>query len=123
MALDGMPSGTHEGMDAPPERGVYEWGDAGPTKIRRLRREAVALGLDGNRWFAGVDTFARAKIGLETVNYVTRVNKYFVAYRLAPQMSVGKAIALLKEPPPPPPPALPPERARFEVRKLRVNFE
>ena len=97
--------------------------NAGPTKIRRLRREAVALGLDGNRWFAGVDTLARAKIGLETVNYVTRVNKYFVAYRLAPQMSVGKAIALLKEPPPPPPPALPPERARFEVRKLRVNFE
>jgi membrane-bound lytic murein transglycosylase MltF len=97
--------------------------NAGPTKIRRLRRQAAEMGLNDNQWFAGVDALARAKIGRETVDYVTKVNKYFVAYRLAPEMSVTRAIALLKAPPPPPPPALPPSRPSFEVRKLRVNFE
>lgn len=57
--------------------------NAGPTRIRKLRAmTADEYGLDPNRWFFNVERAAQAKIGNETVRYVTNVNKYWLAYQL-----------------------------------------
>jgi membrane-bound lytic murein transglycosylase MltF len=57
--------------------------NAGPAKIRRLRTEASKMGLDPNVWFGNVDIVAAKRIGRETVQYVSNIYKYYVAYRLA----------------------------------------
>jgi len=55
--------------------------NAGPAKVIRLRREAAKAGLDPNRWFANVEVIAAKRIGRETVQYVSNIYKYYVAYR------------------------------------------
>lgn len=57
--------------------------NAGPAKIRRIRRQAAAEGHDPNRWLENVELVAARQIGRETVNYVRNVFKYYVAYRMA----------------------------------------
>ncbi|MDX1401203.1 MAG: transporter substrate-binding domain-containing protein, partial [Kiloniellales bacterium] len=57
--------------------------NAGPTRINNLRREADRIGIDPDRWFSAVEDVARRRIGIETVQYVVNVQKYFIAYRLA----------------------------------------
>jgi membrane-bound lytic murein transglycosylase MltF len=57
--------------------------NAGPAKVRRLRTEASKMGLDPNVWFGNVDIVAAKRIGRETVQYVSNIYKYYVAYRLA----------------------------------------
>lgn len=56
--------------------------NAGATRIRRLRREAAALGLDPNLWFENVEVVAARRIGAEPVRYVANIYKYYIAYRL-----------------------------------------
>ncbi len=56
--------------------------NAGPAKIRRLRAEASKMGLDPNVWFGNVDIVAAKRIGRETVQYVSNIYKYYIAYRL-----------------------------------------
>src|SRR5678816_2369308 len=56
--------------------------NAGPGRIRQLRREAEKAGLDPNVWFGNVETVAAERIGRETVTYVANIYKYYVAYRL-----------------------------------------
>jgi membrane-bound lytic murein transglycosylase MltF len=56
--------------------------NAGPARVRALRKEAAAKGLDPNVWFHNVDTIAAARIGAETVTYVSNIYKYYIAYRL-----------------------------------------
>ena len=56
--------------------------NAGPTRIRRLRREAAEQGLDPNRWFGQVEMLAAKQIGRETVAYVASIFKTYYAYRL-----------------------------------------
>ena len=56
--------------------------NAGPGRIRQLRREAEKQGLDPNVWFGNVERVASARIGRETVTYVSNIYKYFVAYKL-----------------------------------------
>jgi membrane-bound lytic murein transglycosylase MltF len=56
--------------------------NAGPARVRALRKEAAAKGLDPNVWFHNVDTVAAARIGAETVTYVSNIYKYYIAYRL-----------------------------------------
>lgn len=56
--------------------------NAGPNRIRRLRREAADRGLDRNLWFDNVEVLAAEAIGSETVTYVSNIFKYYVAYRL-----------------------------------------
>jgi len=46
-----------------------------------LRRKARKLGLDPNKWFFNVEHVARKVIGMETVQYVANVNKYYIAYK------------------------------------------
>jgi len=55
---------------------------AGPTRISKLRRDAAAAGLDPNTWFYNVELLAAKDIGRETVQYVSNIYKYYIAYRL-----------------------------------------
>lgn len=56
--------------------------NAGPGRVSSLRREAQKQGLDPNIWFHNVERVAAAKIGRETVTYVSNIYKYYVAYAL-----------------------------------------
>jgi membrane-bound lytic murein transglycosylase MltF len=56
--------------------------NAGPGRIRQLRRETERRGLDPNVWFGNVEQVVSARVGRETVNYVGSIYKYYVAYRL-----------------------------------------
>jgi membrane-bound lytic murein transglycosylase MltF len=57
--------------------------NAGPAKVSALRREAAKRGLDPNVWFQNVEVVAAAQIGRETVQYVSNIYKYYIAYKLA----------------------------------------
>ena len=57
--------------------------NAGPGRVRQLRREAAQRNLDPNMWFGNVERVASERIGRETVTYVSNIYKYYVAYRLA----------------------------------------
>jgi membrane-bound lytic murein transglycosylase MltF len=54
--------------------------NAGPARIAGLRREAAEKGYDPHLWYFNVETIAAARIGAETVTYVSNVNKYYLAY-------------------------------------------
>jgi membrane-bound lytic murein transglycosylase MltF len=56
--------------------------NAGPARIRQLRKVAQTRGLDPNVWFGNVEQIASERIGRETVSYVSNIYKYFVAYQL-----------------------------------------
>jgi membrane-bound lytic murein transglycosylase MltF len=56
--------------------------NAGPGRVRQLRREASARGLDPNVWFDNVERIASERIGRETVTYVSNIYKYYVTYLL-----------------------------------------
>ena len=56
--------------------------NAGPGRIIQLRREAEKQGLDPNVWMGNVERVASARIGRETVTYVSNIYKYYVAYKL-----------------------------------------
>jgi membrane-bound lytic murein transglycosylase MltF len=60
--------------------------NAGPARITRLRKEAAQLGLDPDVWFGNVEVVASKRIGRETVQYVSNIYKYWVAYSLANDM-------------------------------------
>jgi membrane-bound lytic murein transglycosylase MltF len=55
--------------------------NAGPAKVARLRKEAAERGLDPNVWFRNVEIVAARRIGRETVDYVSNIYKYYVAYK------------------------------------------
>ena len=57
--------------------------NAGPNRIRRLRKVAAERGLDPNRWFFHVEQVVLDEVGREPVQYVANIHKYYVAYRLA----------------------------------------
>jgi membrane-bound lytic murein transglycosylase MltF len=57
--------------------------NAGPGRMRQLRRETAKRGLDPNVWFGNVERVASEKVGRETVQYVSNIYKYYVAYTLA----------------------------------------
>jgi membrane-bound lytic murein transglycosylase MltF len=61
--------------------------NAGPGRIRQLRREAQKRGLDPNVWFGNVERIASERIGRETVTYVSNIYKYYVAYKLLTEES------------------------------------
>jgi membrane-bound lytic murein transglycosylase MltF len=66
------------------DKGLFAFAayNAGPARIRQLRREAAARGLDANVWFNNVERIASERIGRETVTYVSNIYKYYVAYLL-----------------------------------------
>jgi membrane-bound lytic murein transglycosylase MltF len=64
--------------------------NAGPARIRQLRKEAAARGLDPNVWFNNVERVVAEKIGRETVTYVSNIYKYYIAYTLVAQETAEK---------------------------------
>ena len=56
--------------------------NAGPGRVNKLRKEAAKLGLDPNVWFNNVERVASQRIGRETVQYVSNIYKYYIAYSL-----------------------------------------
>jgi membrane-bound lytic murein transglycosylase MltF len=56
--------------------------NAGPGNLRKFRKKATELGLDPNVWFGNVENGAAAIVGRETVQYVSNIYKYYVAYSL-----------------------------------------
>jgi membrane-bound lytic murein transglycosylase MltF len=55
--------------------------NAGPAKVARLRTEAEDRGLDPDVWFGNVEVVAARRVGRETVDYVSNIYKYYVAYK------------------------------------------
>ena len=56
--------------------------NAGPARVRGLRNKAEQAGLDPNIWFNNVEMIAAKEIGRETVQYVSNIYKYYLAYSL-----------------------------------------
>jgi membrane-bound lytic murein transglycosylase MltF len=67
--------------------------NAGPGRLRQLRRETAQRGLDPNVWFGNVERVASERIGRETVTYVSNIYKYYIAYRLLSAQQERKAAA------------------------------
>lgn len=73
-----------EPMDAL-NKGLFAFAsyNAGPARIRGLREKAAKRGLDPNKWFNNVEIVASESIGRETVQYVSNIYKYYLAYQMA----------------------------------------
>jgi membrane-bound lytic murein transglycosylase MltF len=73
----------NEPMD-PVRKGLFALAsyNAGPNTIRKLRAEAAAEGYDPNRWFNNVEIIASKRMGNETVQYVSNIYKYYLAYKM-----------------------------------------
>ncbi|RDJ16875.1 lytic transglycosylase F [Rhizobium grahamii] len=56
--------------------------NAGPGNLRKFRAKAKDMGLNPDVWFGNVENAAAAIIGRETVQYVSNIFKYYVAYSL-----------------------------------------
>jgi membrane-bound lytic murein transglycosylase MltF len=56
--------------------------NAGPNRIADLRKKAPAAGLDPNKWFGNVELLVAQSVGPITVQYVSNIYKYYVAYKL-----------------------------------------
>jgi membrane-bound lytic murein transglycosylase MltF len=56
--------------------------NAGPGRVRGLRARAEKRGLNPNVWFNNVELVAAQAIGRETVQYVSNIYKYYLAYKL-----------------------------------------
>ena len=56
--------------------------NAGPNRIAELRKRAPAQGLDPNKWFENVELLVAQHVGPVTVQYVSNIYKYYVAYQL-----------------------------------------
>ena len=64
--------------------------NAGPARIRKLRTKAAQQGYDPNVWFDNVEVIAAKEIGSETVQYVSNILKYYVAYNLSLQQQLER---------------------------------
>ena len=56
--------------------------NAGPGGLKKFRDKAKAMGLDPNVWFGNVENAASAIVGRETIQYVSNIYKYYIAYTL-----------------------------------------
>ena len=87
------------GLD-PVNRGLLAFAayNAGPARIQGLRRQAAAEGLDPNRWFGNVEHVAAREIGRETVQYVSNVYKYYLAYAMVAEREAARRAAMRSRP-------------------------
>jgi membrane-bound lytic murein transglycosylase MltF len=79
----------------PLNKGLFTFAsyNAGPGRVRALRREAEKRGLDPNVWFGNVEQIASERIGRETVTYVSNIYKYYIAYKLVVEDQKGRTAA------------------------------
>jgi membrane-bound lytic murein transglycosylase MltF len=64
--------------------------NAGPAKVNKLRKETAAMGLNPNVWFNNAEIAAANVIGRETVQYVSNIYKYYIAYRMVKEQTERK---------------------------------
>jgi membrane-bound lytic murein transglycosylase MltF len=57
--------------------------------LRELPDETARRGLNPNRWFNNVERVIAERIGRETVEYVSNIYKYYVAYTLAEERTAA----------------------------------
>jgi membrane-bound lytic murein transglycosylase MltF len=74
---------------------VFASYNAGPNRIARLRKKATSEGLDPNQWFGNVELVVAKEVGQETVQYVSNIYKYYVAYKLT--LEQAKSVKLGNE--------------------------
>jgi membrane-bound lytic murein transglycosylase MltF len=67
--------------------------NAGPNRIARLRKLAPEYGLDPNEWFREVELIVQRKVGMEPVNYVGNIYKYYLAYKRIQNLQAANAAA------------------------------
>ena len=67
--------------------------NAGPGKIRQMRKEAQERGLNPNVWFGNVEQVTADRVGAEPVTYVSNIYKYYIAYRLITQQEAAREAA------------------------------
>jgi len=72
--------------------------NAGPGRLRQLRREAAQRGLNPNVWFGNVERIASERIGRETVTYVSNIYKYYLTYRMLSAQQQERNAAKAKVP-------------------------
>jgi membrane-bound lytic murein transglycosylase MltF len=70
--------------------------NAGPGRLRQLRRETEKKGLNPNVWFGNVERVASERIGRETVTYVSNIFKYYISYRLLADLEARREAAKAK---------------------------
>jgi len=70
--------------------------NAGPGRLRQLRRETEKRGLNPNLWFNNVERVASERIGRETVTYVSNIYKYYVTYQLLTEQQARRDAAKAK---------------------------
>ncbi|WP_321945123.1 transglycosylase SLT domain-containing protein [Paraburkholderia sp. J10-1] len=68
--------------------------NAGPSKIARMRDEALKRRLDPDSWFNNVEIVVAGKIGMETPTYVRNIYKYYVSYRLIADAQAARTQAV-----------------------------
>jgi membrane-bound lytic murein transglycosylase MltF len=56
--------------------------NCGPNRIAELREKAPSQGLDPHKWFGNVELLVAQSVGQVTVQYVSNIYKYYVAYKL-----------------------------------------
>lgn len=63
---------------------AFSWAtyNAGPAKVQKMRNLAKKMGLSPNVWYSNVELAAGRIVGRETVEYVSNIFKYYVAYSL-----------------------------------------
>ncbi len=55
--------------------------NAGPNRIAKLRSQTAQAGLDPNKWFNNVERVVSQQVGRETVQYVSNIFKYYLAFQ------------------------------------------
>jgi len=82
---------ANEPMD-PLNKGLFTFAsyNAGPGRISQLRKEAAKRNLDPNKWFNNVEVVAAEKVGRETVQYVSNIYKYYLAYKMIEEQREGR---------------------------------
>jgi membrane-bound lytic murein transglycosylase MltF len=68
--------------------------NAGPGNLRKFRRLAAKSNLDPNVWFGNVEIAAAKIVGRETVQYVSNIFKYYIAYKLAEERTAERAASV-----------------------------
>ena len=68
-------------------RGLFAFAsyNAGPARIRQLRKKAEQRGLDPNKWFGNVEMVAAREIGNETVQYLANIYNITSAIHSSPR--------------------------------------
>lgn len=65
--------------------------NAGPGNLNKFRRLAEKSGLNKDIWFDNVEIAAAQVVGRETVDYVSNIYKYYVAYKLSQEREQAAA--------------------------------